>query len=222
MTTIRQARPDDAAAIARIMETVWPEEPPVADRIAAAIERGNRSTYVAENESGVVGFIDAFGTDFWELDLMVVDPIVQRQGIGKRLTDAVLQDGKVRGYTTTRGLIAVNNVASQQNVSRLGLAHDEVMCSLYVTSEGHHASDGEGNASLTPVETFRYRGGWVNEPFTEDTLAAAVRIRTEREWDVVGAVIPVTEEEAIAAAQRLGYEHVGDYHWWTMTLTQRD
>ncbi len=218
MMQIRAAHPNDATGIARIMAAVWPEEPPDVDRIAAALGRGTRSTVVAENNGTIVGFIDAFGTDFWELDLMAVDPAAQRQGIGKRLTDAVLQAGKAKGYTRTRGLIAVDNIASQQNVSRMRLTHDNVVCALYVKSEGQAMVDVEVETFLTPVETFRYRGGWVHPPFTETTLANAAAVRATQGWEIVGAVIPATHHVAIAAAQRLGYEHGGDYRWWTMAL----
>jgi GNAT superfamily N-acetyltransferase len=215
---IRNATPADAPHIARLMEAVWQDEPADPAHIVRTIEQGNRTTLVAEEQGHLLGFIDAFGTTFWELDLMAVDPAAQGKGIGKQLTYQALEAGQKAGFAVSRGLVAVSNDASQAVMRRMGLIPAGIS-TLYVFS----GQPGENptpvaHPDVTPVLTFRYTGGWLNDPFTLETFHGAAALRTVQQWDVVGAVIPDYDTLAIAAADSAGYQRIGDYRWWTKAL----
>lgn len=215
---IRTATPADAPHIARLMESVWQDEAADAAQIVRAIEQGNRSTWVAEEDGNLLGFIDAFGTTFWELDLMAVAPTAQGKGVGKQLTYRALEAGREAGFKVSRGLVAVSNDASQAVMRRMGLIPGGI-ATLYVYSGGGgDVTIPLLHPDMTPVQTFRYTGGWLNEPFTPETFRAAAGLCSQKQWEVVGAVIPDHDTNAIAAAAHAGYEKIGDYRWWTRAL----
>ncbi len=215
---IRVATSADAPAIARLMLEVWGDEPADSTHIAHVLEQGNHTTLVAEDDGKMLGFIDAFGTTFWELDLMAVDPAARGKGIGKQLTFRALESGRANGFRVARGLVAISNIASQSVMRRMGLIPAGIS-TLYVFSA--HVCDVTiplVHPNVTEVQTFRYTGGWLTEPFTSEMFRAAAALCPIKKWDVVGAVIPDYDTVALVAAQSAGYENVGDYRWWTTVL----
>jgi GNAT superfamily N-acetyltransferase len=215
---IRNATSADAPHIARLMETVWQDELADPAHIARAIERGNRTTLIAEESGQLLGFIDAFGTTFWELDLMAVGPAEQGKGIGKQLTYQALEAGRTTGFAVSRGLVAVSNDASQAVMRRMGLIPAGISTLYVFAGQSGENCAPVAHPDVTPVLTFRYTGGWLNDPFTLETFHGAAALRPVQQWDVVGAVIPDYDTTAIAAAQNAGYERIGDYRWWTKAL----
>lgn len=215
---IRVATSADAPAIARLMLSVWSDEPADPARIVRVLEQGSRTTLVAEEDGKILGFIDTFGTTFWELDLMAVNPAAQGKGIGKQLTYRALESGRANGFRVARGLVALSNIASQSVMRRMGLIPAGIS-TLYVFSK--HVTGVTTpllHPNVTEVKTFRYSGGWLNEPFTPEMFRAATALCTSKNWDVVGAVISDYDTVALAAAESAGYEKAGDYRWWTKAL----
>lgn len=215
---LRNATPADAETIASLMLAVWRDEPPNAAHIAQTIELGNRTTLVAEADGELLAFIDAFGTAYWELDLMAVAPAAQGKGIGKQLTYAALESGKQAGFRVARGLVAVSNDASQGVMRRMGLIPAGISTLYVCSAPSDTVTIPLGEVRVTEVRTFRYLGGWLNAPFTSELFRVAAALCPLKKWDVVGAVIPDVEADALAAAQSAGYEKVGDYRWWTKAL----
>lgn len=215
---LRNATPADAPAIARLMLAVWTDEPPDSAHIADVLEKGNRTTLVAEEDGTLLGFIDAFGTTFWELDLMAVDPAAQGKGIGKQLTYRALEAGRTKGLRVARGLVALSNIASQSVMRRMGLVPAGISTLYVFSKQGADVTIPLVHPDITEVQTFRYVGGWLNAPFTSESFRAAAALCPIKKWDVVGAVIPDDNTVALAAAQSAGYEKVGDYRWWTKAL----
>jgi hypothetical protein len=149
---------------------------------------------------------------------MAVDPAAQGKGIGKQLTYRALAEGSSNGFRVARGLVALSNIASQSVMRRMGLIPSGIS-TLYLFSE--QVADVTiplVHPNVTDVQTFRYSGGWLNEPFTSEMFRAAAALCPIKKWDVVGAVIPDYDIVALAAAQSGGYEKVGDYRWWTKSL----
>jgi GNAT superfamily N-acetyltransferase len=215
---IRVATSTDAPAIARLMLAVWSDEAADSTHIAHVLEQGNRTTLVAEEDGNLLGFVDAFGTTFWELDLMAVDPAAQGKGIGKQLTYRALEEGSSKGFRVARGLVALANIASQSVMRHMGLIPAGIS-TLYVFSE--QVADVTTpllHPNVTEVQTFRYSGGWLTDPYIPEVFRAAAALCPTKKWDVVGAVIPDDDTVALAAAQSAGYEKVGDYRWWTKAL----
>jgi ADP-ribose pyrophosphatase YjhB (NUDIX family)/GNAT superfamily N-acetyltransferase len=114
---IRQARPDDEAAILALLPLIPANADMNSDGLQAARLRFRESTsldvLVAEHDAHVVGFLvlsyvpTLTGLRAW-IDDMAVDPARRRQGIGGALVEAAIQRASRRGAThlfmdTSRG-----------------------------------------------------------------------------------------------------------------------
>ena len=113
--TIRPARPQDAAAVARAYD--WLFAPPgsapphwdvaqAAEALAAVMEHEDSEVLVAERDGALAGICTVyrdirsvrFGQRAWVEDL-AVDPGHRSSGIGKRLLDAAKDWARERGAT---------------------------------------------------------------------------------------------------------------------------
>jgi hypothetical protein len=68
---------------------------------------------------------------------------------------------------------------------------------------------------LVQVQTFSYRGLWLEGVLTAATLHNGITECSRRKLDIAGAVIPLHQQEAFGAAEQLGFKAVGEYQWWT-------
>jgi predicted N-acetyltransferase YhbS len=217
MISIRPARSDDATEIAHILRAVWPDDTADANRIASVIQPGTHLTVVAESEGRVVGFVDGFMTHSVdqsprrELDLMAVHTDFHGRGIAKQLIRAFI-DSSAEGLT--RALIRADNTPAQRALQSCGFQPDNALRALYVASGvADHAMTPQ--AHIIPVQTFIYRGVWVEALTAPSELKLARTLLAHDENDVVGAVIAQTDTLAIQAAEAAGYELIGNYWWHT-------
>jgi ribosomal protein S18 acetylase RimI-like enzyme len=218
---IRRAESDDAAAIAHVKRMVWPTETTDLSQIARAIEDPSHVTFVAQVDGLIVGFVDGFvtvqddGMRRWEVDLLGVIPECRGKRIGERLVQASTAAGAQRQVALARGLVHIQNVASQRTFARCGYDPDNTLLNLYISAE---SADGvperSPSGSLIPVQTFNYRGLWIEGHLSEEAFLAAQAARARGNLDLVGALIPADQVESNAAAHASGFRRVGPYQWW--------
>jgi ribosomal protein S18 acetylase RimI-like enzyme len=140
---LRIAAVGDAAAVAQVKDALWPKEATPPDYIAQVIQQPDHHTILALDDNHVVGFVDSFltlvpaGQRRWEVDLLGVHPAYQGQGIGSQLMQATTTAGWQMGADSARGLIAVQNVASQKAFARAGYGVEERPLNLWVSSIHH-------------------------------------------------------------------------------------
>jgi phosphinothricin acetyltransferase len=132
---IRPARPEDAPGILAIyapfvretavsFEVVPPDEPAMARRIAAALERW--SYLVAEEEGSVQGyayagpFRDRAAYDWTAEVSFYVAAEARRRGVGRALCGAVLEELRGRGFRSAVGIVTLPNAASVALMEGLG------------------------------------------------------------------------------------------------------
>lgn len=219
LATSRHAKP-----IAYVQKQVWPDENSNLQRIRAVLRDDKHVTLIALVNHQVVGFVDAFettsgaGVPRWEIDLLAVNPAFQGRGLGKQLTLATTKAGQQRGRTLARGLVAVNNIASQRTFARCGYHSDQVEHGLYIYTGRDSSTESviASKKSLITVSTLRYQGLWVEERWTEQQFKMAQQLKERTQQDVVGAVIPSHEAECVQNALNAGFSFVGHYHWWTL------
>jgi GNAT superfamily N-acetyltransferase len=86
---------------------------------------GEQRAWVAEVDSGVVGFVTAFPTrtlqaESWEVDLLAVQPQHQRQGIGRALIKHAVAGAARSQATRARAVAAVKNHPSRRAFGAAG------------------------------------------------------------------------------------------------------
>lgn len=222
---IRQARPNDGSRIAKVKVLVWPDEHIDCKHITEAILDANHETFVATKKHEVIGFVDSFstvsrqGVKRWEIDLLAVHPNHRGQRFGEHLVKASVDAGREAQAAIARALIRTENIASQKIFARCGYQKDSTVFNLYVSSNDVKKQKRlSHNLRVTPVQTFNYRGLWLEGNFTEDGFVAAQALRTSDGWDVVGAVIPAAQIGSNESAQGAGFMEVGQYQWWILDL----
>ncbi len=222
MHAIHPATPHDAAAIATLQAACWPGERPDVARIARVVTGPDHATLIARIEDKPVGFVDGFltlaadGARRWEVDLLAVDPAWRGRGVGRALIAACTAAGAAFAPLYARALIAVDNAASRRAFAAAGFVEQAAPCRLMIMTAGEDGGRAAPpEAHLVPVQTLSYQGVWVEGALTPGAFAAAGDVRARFGWDVAGAVIPLGQAEALAAAEAAGYRAVGAYTWWT-------
>jgi GNAT superfamily N-acetyltransferase len=229
MSTIRLATPDDVANITRIKNATWQTDPSDIDLIASAITRSDHVSHIACVEDIPAGFVSGFttlsseGVIRWEVDLLAVQPEHQGKGIAPQLIEASAQSGREQGASLARALVAFGNTPAEKSFTHCGFQPDEYTSELYITQGNPEASDvyKRMTAHLITVETFSYRGVWIEEASTLNDFQFASKVISRLSvygWHLAGAVIPPTNPKAIKAAEEAGYEHVGQYRNWMRNL----
>jgi len=110
VSTLRQARAEDAAAIAALAETLgYPIEVEVLGaRLDAALEDTRRTILVVEVTGSVSAWMEV--AEFESLTSgrsasivgLVIDPQLRRLGLGRRLVEAAADWARARGHDTLR------------------------------------------------------------------------------------------------------------------------
>jgi hypothetical protein len=116
--------------------------------------------------------------------------------------------GRQRGAAVVRSLIHVENIASQQTFARCAYQLDDTLCNLYVLPGVEQGVQLPPDAHLVPVNTFNYHGLWL------ETGGSGAGALLDGDWDLLGAVIPVTQTENERLAQAAGLKRVGQYQCW--------
>lgn len=222
---IRSAVAADAGAIGALKSRVWPRESVNSFRIQEALSHPGHAALTAWCDADLAGFVDGFltrsaaGLPRWEVDLLAVAPEHQGRGLGTRLVTASLQSGGEMGARVARGLVRLDNLASQRVFEHCGFSLCPQHLVLYVLG-GFDGScpDGPVEGHWVQVQTFGYSGLWLEERFTETALKMAAGACRARGLDQAGALIPAEDGAALQAARRLGCTLVGEYQWWVKEL----
>ncbi len=98
-----------------------------AQEILAVMQRPEHVVHVARFGGAVVGFCSAFvthsrGGPQLELDMLGVLPEHRGRGLGTRLLQASICDGQRAGIGRFRGVVSLDNIASQRAFARAGLS----------------------------------------------------------------------------------------------------
>lgn len=224
--TFSAALVEDAPTLARLMQAAWPDDVPDLARISAVLSEGGHTTLLAWVGEQAAGFVDCFGTTSlgvatYEIDLLAVAPTARGHGVASAIVAEVTRLATAEGYRTARALVAVDNLPMQSVMLRAGYIPSDRVHALLVNSESHIPDKAEGNFSdvhLLPVSTLTYRGGWLLPPFTPAKLEGAIAVRQQAGLELVGAVIPYDAGDQVENAKRMGYQPIGDYHWWERQL----
>lgn len=220
---IQTALPADAPAIAAVHAQVWPAQTADPAQIGRALADSDHAAFVALAGPTVIGFVDGFltrsgeGRLRWEVDLLAVRPDFQGRGIAARLVTACTEAGRQRGVSLARALIRVDNIPSRRTFARCGYAAEDSLCCLRVCAQGTESPvTPPAGLSLLPVNTFGYRGLWLEGRLTEAGFLAARAALTDGPGDIAGAVIPAARMAADQWAGATGFDLVGTYQWWSL------
>ena len=218
---------EDIEQIVSVKQRVWPQEPARIGHIQSALTHPQHAVVAARWNGNLVGFADGFltrsaaGQWRWEVDLLAVAPKFQGRGLGTRLVAASLEAGARKGAQVARGLVGLDNLASQRVFVRCGFSIFPQELTLYVSTgcDGLWVNETvEGH--FIEVQTFNYRGLWLEESRTESTLASAGYACRSRNLDLAGVLIPSADAQTIQTARRLGYSRIGRYQWWVKDLME--
>jgi len=213
---LRAAIPQDAQAIAEIIEIAFHEEAN-SGQIQRLIASKTHFSYLAEIEKPL-GFIDGFltitqdGTKRLELDLLAVHPDFMGRGIGKQLIRSFSEH--IADADLIRTLVAVDNSPMHHAMMATGYQLIPQVHALYVSSENSEKAESPQEAHLIPVETFTYSGIWMEGKMSKEAIQSAQYQRGKRGFDVVGAVISNENKQAIAAVQQADFDYIKNYQWW--------
>jgi ribosomal protein S18 acetylase RimI-like enzyme len=115
--TLRIATPDDAQSIAEMSRDLierglgWSWTP---QRVARHIRNRDTTTLVACEGQRVIGFaIMYFGDEHAHLNLLAVDPMYQRTGIGRRMLDWLKESCLIAGIAVVYLELRANNRAGR-------------------------------------------------------------------------------------------------------------
>jgi ribosomal-protein-alanine N-acetyltransferase len=121
---LRLARPDEAEAIAALSRDVvetglgWTWSP---ERVARAMRDRNTVTLIAAERGRMVAFaIMYFGEEHAHLSLLAVRPSHQRQGIGRRLLEWLLQSARTAGIASVHLELRAANHGARRFYRALG------------------------------------------------------------------------------------------------------
>lgn len=224
--SLRVATAQDAPLIIGLMQAAWPDDTADASAIASLVESGEHFTLLAEAGGCAAGFCDAFATvgpnreTRWEIDLLAVHRDFRGRGLATTLVAASTAEGRRRGMALARGLVRADNQPARRAFAAAGYIASPELRRLYVAPvDAVSVSLPPDAAGLVDVRTFAYSGVWLEGEISAEALAAVVERCGERGGQIAGAVISAADMTAIEAAERLGMERVGVYHWWTQMLT---
>lgn len=223
---IRRAVLDDAEGIARVNNAVWAGDDLQPALVVKSLQIAWHVGHVALVDNMIVGFVDSFLTPTQEGDLRCEVNLIavlaeyRGQGIARALVSDTNEAGRDLGASSARAWIKVDNVASQRTFAKSGYQVNEEPCDLYVAAGDIPAEflDWDNlmprRTHVIPVVTFQYEGLWLEGEFLPETFTAAQAMRVNKDGMIAGAVIPISQQNAIQAAVDAGYALIGRYQWW--------
>jgi N-acetylglutamate synthase-like GNAT family acetyltransferase len=222
---IRKATVNDAQAIKTLKDTIWPSDATDEKHITSIISNPNQTIFIDEINAEITGLAAGFMTHFqdntprWEIDLLAVHTDHQRKGIAKNLVNALTEVGREQGAKTARALIQTQNIGSQRTFSACGYVTDGDIRALYV-SDAESANNVESidGCHLIPVSTLNYNGVWIEGEFKPESFILGQAMRTQHQWDIAGAIIPIANEQAITDAEANGFVFINHFQAWICNL----
>ena len=217
--TVRPMTPDDATTVATVIaqslgDTVQSEH------IQSVIAEDDHASFVAVDDEQVIGFVDGFltiaqdGTRRWELDLLGVHPDYQGQGAGKKLIETFTNAASQYGATVVRALVATDNTPMQAAMTKTGYERLSATYELHISSASGKVINSPETAHLIPVNTFTYRGIWLESDITQTAIDAATALRANYGWDVVGAVVSQNDIATLNTLCAAEFTLIKTFHWW--------
>ena len=217
---IRMATVADAQEIAHLIDIVWGDKPSITT-VEYVLRNDNHSTYVAEIDNGLLGFVDGFlsiakdGTLRWELDLVAVHPDFRGQGLAKRLIEKNTTLGFSEGVDLARGLVRVDNFPVHRVFNYCGYRLQDAKQQLYVHSESTDKLDLQNihQGYLLSVATLNYVGIWIEGEISEQSIQSGILAQNLYGWDVIGVVFPIQDEVTRKLLIENNFALIGDYYW---------
>jgi len=222
---IRRATVEDATAIADIIHSVFQNGIDLR-RIQTQLLLSNTMIDVAIVDHQVVGFVENFVTCSdvnslrLELDLLAVDPSQQGQGVGRKLIETTVSLMHQLGTTSLRALIATTNIPMHYLCKTYRFIQDDHECGLYTLPvDGDLVSKiSEIKSHMTQVNTLTYDGVWLESRLSQRAISNACYLVHQRNLDIVGVVCSKQDNDGIQLLNDNDFQHVGDYHRWTLNL----
>lgn len=218
----------DSRALNAARLQVWPEEENSADCIASVLRLESHHSAAFVEDGRVAAFVDGFlthsgeGVPRWEVDLLGTLAGYRGQGLARRLIEDNLRAGWQRGAAFSRALIQLENHASQRAFAACGFAPAEGVVRLWVCSRPlDEPAPLPPGQHLVPVETFNYRGVWLEGELSAQGLRAARAWLPQGGGQICGVLVPREREDLHQAAQNEGYAWVNDYQWWLLSRLEK-
>ncbi len=221
--TVRRSTLVDAGAISRIAaaalaSTIDVESP----RVRRFLSQGR--ALVATSGEEALGFADGFitlddaGRRRYELDLLAVAPNAQGHGIGSALVAACVSAATARHADEIRALVRTSNAGMARILQRHGFRPSLQVHTLHVGQPGKAPATARPHeAHLIAVDTLTYSGIWLEGKLTQAALDVASR-QLANAGGIVGAVFPSRDASTIELLRANGFDHAGEFHWWSLSL----
>lgn len=209
-----------AEGIAGVLAAVWGDTNVSIERIRQVISLPSHDTHTVTVGSRVAGFVNGFMTQSaagilrWELDLLAVHPEFRGRGLGQVLLIRSVGSGFERGAAYSRALIRVGNNPSEKAFAHSGYQRLSETCGLYISTATGDPQDPPEGLHLIHVETLTYKGVWLEGVLTPQAFAYSQAVRHRDDLDAAGAVISLSEAQAIENCLAAGFTHSGNYFWW--------
>ncbi len=223
---IRPATTDDADGI---LGDVW-QESLLGHVFVDHLSSSSHVTLVAI-DAEITGFVSAFtisgANPRFELDLVAVRPAEQGMGIGTHLVKEALLYGEQLGASLAGASIRTDNLASQRAFSRAGFETDSLRRTLLLWEPvfANGATDQPQEAEIIPVDTFTYRGLWLEGLETlgisgQRAVVQCAQDRTAKEGRLnAGAFVADSCGDGLASDLRTNATVHGTYHRWERPLS---
>lgn len=227
MVHIRPATPDDVPGLAAIIQEVWQMEidPAYCRQLLAS---KNHFVEVVAMGEDIVAFVASFITTApgnikrWEVDLIAVTTSQQNSKLGQKLLTVNWEVAQQHQVNFARGLIGVNNIASQKAFIAAGYSTTGEIYNMYLWSPRPDEAilPARGVVNVQPVETLTYRGLWLegldspllNQEQREATITGA-RAQAAREGRAnCSTLLPATASLPNGSLDQATL--YGQYQWW--------
>jgi len=134
---IRRAVPcmDDARAFAALEAATLGDSDLTPVEMCSALALPDHCCYLACAGPLCIGLLSTFDTPCaagrrLELDMLAVDPAWRNQGVASAMVSRALEEGRARGISMFRAVVATDNSASRRVFQRLGLQEQGTRCEL--------------------------------------------------------------------------------------------
>ncbi len=223
--TVRRAVPNDAEGIVSLHRETWPTDVIIEESVSGLLAKKTHVAFVALEASKVVGYADGFstfdsqGTRRWELDLLAVQSDIRGNGIGTALIEAQKTHAASAEVGLIRGLVRTENSGGHGAFDGAGFEVDPVVYNLYTgLLPDDSLTDVPSLTHLIPIETFTYRGFWIEGRIRPDTLSDIQTVATSGDRSTVGMLIPEHNRYQGLVDAIPDFVNRGSFQWWTHHL----